>query len=283
MKISLIYLLGAGRSGTTLLSALLNNHSKINAIGEIHQFYEHIEQNKNCSCGLKLEECLYWNKTVRNLNKDKKDIHNAVKYSDEKEGHSNILRLIFRKSQDNKYLSYQERYFELINQYSKKEWLLDSSKYIARYLLLKKSNKLKIKGIYIVRDVRGVINSFDKKVQTQKSPLSAIAYYLLINFFGQLVCWIDKDVMKIKYEDLTKTPEKVLSRIYTHIFEQNQNEILLPKNFDMPHIIGGNRMKSNSMISIKSDLKWKRTIARPKQIGYYLLSFPIMLFNRYKI
>lgn len=283
MKISLIYLLGAGRSGTTLLSTLLNNHSNIKTIGEMHQFYEHIQLHKNCSCGLKLEECSNWKNIIESLEIKKEEIHKIVEYLDQKESHSNILKLIFKKSPNKKYLSYQDKYFEPIIQESKKEWLLDSSKYIARYLLLKKSKKIRIKGIYAVRDVRGVVNSFGKKVQTQKSPLSAIAYYLTINFFGQLICWMDKGVIKIRYEDLTKNPEEVLSKIYNHIFDQDQNMISLPNKFEMPHIIGGNRMKSSSTISIKSDLKWKKSISRFRQIGYYLLSLPIMLLNKYKI
>ena len=38
--INIIYLLGAGRSGTTLLATLLNNHDSIKTLGEMHQFFE---------------------------------------------------------------------------------------------------------------------------------------------------------------------------------------------------------------------------------------------------
>ncbi len=47
--IPLLYLLGAGRSGTTLMATVLGNQPKIQAVGEMHQFHEHLSNNKKCS------------------------------------------------------------------------------------------------------------------------------------------------------------------------------------------------------------------------------------------
>lgn len=282
MQTSIIYLLGAGRSGTTLLAAVLNSHLKITTIGEMHQFFEHLEQDKKCSCGAKLDECSFWSDVVSKLNFSKKEISVNVKTQEQKENHSNIFKLLFTKQLDNEYLNIQNSIFELIQKHTKTEWLLDSSKYIARYLLLKKGKKANIKGIYIVRDVRGVINSFNKQVQTPKNPLSTILYYSFVNFFGQITCWLNKDILKIRYEDFASTPEEVTNSIYQHIFE-NPERNSLSNVFEMPHIIGGNRMKESTSISIKKDENWKQDISRTKQIAYYILAFPFMTLNNYKI
>lgn len=282
-KGSLIYLLGAGRSGTTLLATVLNNHPQIRTLGEMHQFLEHLKDNKPCSCGLPLANCDNWSPIVKQLKFTKTEIRTNFQFTSDKEEHSNIPGLLLLNKNQSKYLESQNLVFETIGTIHPEKWLLDSSKYIARYLLLKKSSKYKLKGIYMVRDVRGVINSFSKKVQTPRTPISTIFYYLLINFFGQLVSWLDKDVIKIKYEDFVEDTEVTLKMIYRHIFDSQQDIGELTQAYGIPHLIGGNRMKHNKNIKINADNNWKKKISRPKQIMYYLISFPMMIVNSYKI
>jgi len=282
-KVKLIYLLGAGRSGTTVMASLLNAHSDIQTAGEMHQFLEHLAENKKCSCGEYLNFCQTWSKVLSDLQLDLDSIDSEMDIVLRAEQHRNILQLMFAKKSNEKYLNSQEKIFESVSNTCKNKYVLDSSKYIARYLLLKQSSKISIKGLYIVRDVRGVINSFNKKVQTPRRPISTILYYLLINFFAQIICWYDSDVIKVRYEDFVKKPNIELQRIYNHIFKEGKIKAELPEVFDVPHIIGGNRLKSNKQIKISADNHWKTAITRTKQICYYILAFPIMFINKYKI
>jgi len=279
-KVNFIYLLGAGRSGTTLLAILLNNHEKIETLGEMHQFYEFLEEGKNCSCGERLQHCLVWKNIQTKISLE--EISTRRKLLEEAETHGKIPKLLLTKSTNLQYLQVQEELFLQLQQQRKSEWFLDSSKYIARYLLLKKSKKLNLRGIYIVRDPRGVVYSFQKKVQTSKPPLSALLYYNLINFFGEIVYRLDKGILKIRYEDLVEKPEATLAKIYTHIFEEKTTAEVLPQYFKMPHIVGGNRMKAKKEIKIQPDRKWK-SMVKSKQILYYILSLPFVLMNRNKI
>src|SRR5690606_41764042 len=112
----------------------------------------------------------------KKLNFDGAEVVSKFKMVKKKERHNNIPKLLFNKRPDNEYLKIQNHIFKTITILSPKEWLLDSSKYISRYLLLKQSKQINIKGIYVVRDVRGVINSFNKQVQTPRNPISTIIY-----------------------------------------------------------------------------------------------------------
>lgn len=159
-RINLIYLLGAGRSGTTLLATLLNNHHQIETLGEMHQFYEFLDDNKNCSCGEKLINCNEWSIPSKFLTCN---IQHRKKISKEEEAHRQIPKLLLSNSKHQEYLDIHEETFKSIHQQRKSKWYVDSSKYIARFLLLKKSKELNVKGIYLVRDSRGVVHSFQKK------------------------------------------------------------------------------------------------------------------------
>ena len=281
-RISLIYLLGAGRSGTTLLAIVLNNHQDIKAIGEMHQFVEHLKDHKQCSCGELLQSCPFWNDIINDLGWDPNELANILEDIERKEEHKNILKLLLSKKADEEYLKTQTKIFGAIHKRAPSMTLLDSSKYIARYLLLKRSDKLDLKGVYVIRDVRGVINSFSKEVQTKRGPLSTIFYYMLVNFFGQIVSWLDKDIIKVKYEDLIEDPMNILNQIYTHTIGAEKKVNTLPGNYEMPHIIGGNRMKVQKNIKINKDFEWKSNISRRKQILYYILASPIMIINNYR-
>lgn len=284
MKTALIYLLGAGRSGTTLLATVLNSHPKIQTIGEMHQFVEHLKEGKQCSCGEEVKDCPFWGNIVNDLSFDENDLERLDTILQRSESHKNIPGLLLGdvKGTD-EYLKIQHDIFKSITLNVPNQVLLDSSKYIARYLLLKKGGLFNLKGVYVIRDVRGVINSFGKQVQTPKKPIATIVYYSLINFFGQILCWMDKDIVKIKYEDFVINPVLVTSQIHEHVFGEGHNNFELPKHYEMPHIIGGNRMKTSKSISIKPDVKWKANMPRDKQILYYILTLPLMLINRYKL
>jgi hypothetical protein len=176
-KINIIYLLGAGRSGTTMLTTVLNNHAKIFAVGEMHQFLDYVKDNKDCSCGEFLTDCSFWSQILNELNVAEISKTDIVNFSNEMEKHYNIPKHLINPTPNKKYSKIIDAVFEAIDKKVEKPWLLDSSKYIARYLLLKKNKSLNVKGIYMVRDVRGVIHSFGKNVQTPKKPFSAIMYY----------------------------------------------------------------------------------------------------------
>ena len=280
--IPLIYLLGAGRSGTTVIATVMNAHPNIQTAGELHQFFGHLLGDKDCSCGNTLATCEFWRNTSNNFQVSIKELRNWKRQIKKQEAHRNIPKYLFNKREYKDYCKIQELLFTNIKKETEGQWILDSSKYIGRYLLLKRSEKLKVRGVYVVRDVRGVIASFMKKVQTSRSPLSAILYYLMINTFAQLVCWMDREVVKVRYEDFMRDPERVVQEICGRISPTLDIPISLPSEFEMPHIIGGNRLRKHKTISLNFDEKWKTSIPRGKQILYYFLALPIMILNQYR-
>jgi len=284
MKKKVVYLLGAGRSGTTIMATVLGGNPQIVTIGEMHQFLDHVVEDKNCSCGVKMIDCTFWQRIISQLNISPEELKDWCLKSNNKEKHRNIPYLMSSQKEDIEYLNIHETIFNLIYSCtSNSKYLLDSSKYIARYLLLRKSKQMSVKGIFVVRDVRGVINSFMKKVQTSRSPISTIFYYTLINFFGQIVCWSDKNVIKVRYEDFVENTNDVLEMIYKHLEMDDSTKGYNSEEFEIPHIVGGNRLKHQSKITIRKDEKWKENIVRHKQFLYYFLTFPLMVVNKYKL
>ena len=281
--------MGAGRSGTTVLAAFLGNNKEIQNIGEMHQFFEHIDENKECSCGKQINECEFWkNKISEDLLKSTKQ--NRL-LSEKMESHSSIIKHLvnsFSNKENKQYIALHQLILNSIYSDSDKSTLLDSSKYIGRALALNKLVNIDLKVIYVVRDVRGVINSFSKKVQTSKSPLSTIVYYLVVNSVSEFVAKIllRKKVVKIRYEDLVNNPLQVFSRLETFLkldLTDVKNKIIDKQPFSLGHIVGGNRLKKNKEIYFRKDVSWEDKFSFLERVSYYILAFPIMFLNRYKL
>ena len=158
--------MGAGRSGTTALATFLGNNNEIQNIGEMHQFFEYLEARKECSCGKLLNECEFWRSKIDYPTQESSK--NSRILSGKMESHSSIFKHIvqlFNKKEIEEYIEIHQQILNSIQLGSEKTILLDSSKYIGRALALNKLENIDLKVIYVVRDVRGVINSFSKNVQ----------------------------------------------------------------------------------------------------------------------
>lgn len=284
----LLYIMGAGRSGTTALATFLGNNKEILNIGEMHQFFEHLDEEKKCSCGNQLNECEFWNNKI--TNNLLHSLSENRELSEKMESHSSIIKHIlhlFSKKEIKQYNKIQYQLLNTIHSDSKQPILIDSAKYIGRALALNDIKQLDLKVIYVVRDVRGVINSFSKKVQTSKSPLSTIVYYLFLNSVAEFVArfFFRRKIIKIRYEDMIESPIKLFDKLekfinvdLTDIKEKIKNE----QPFSVGHIVGGNRLKKNKKIYFRKDIGWKENFSFLKRVFYYILAAPIMFLNKYR-
>lgn len=281
--------MGTGRCGTTALATFLGNSSEILNLGEMHQYFEHVVDEKECSCGTRLVECEFWKDKI-SVNPLKSTKKNRI-LSERMESHSSIIKHLmnsFSNVEYKRYIDLHQSIFDSIQSDSKKSTLLDSSKYIGRALALNKLENIDLKIIYVVRDVRGVINSFSKKVQTSKSPLSTIGYYLAINLVAEIISRfiLRKKVVKIRYEDLINNSNSLFDRLESALnlnLQDVKGKIEKNEEFEIGHIIGGNRLKKNKKIYFRKDVSWEDKLSFLERASYYILAFPTMLFNKYKL
>ncbi len=68
-KIPILYIIGSGHSGSTLLDMLLGGHSKIVGVGEFRMFSNQKQklENQICTCGKKILDCSFWKKVSQTI------------------------------------------------------------------------------------------------------------------------------------------------------------------------------------------------------------------------
>jgi len=218
MKI--IYIMGAGRSGSTILDILLGNGEDILSCGELRWY---VANQGIPSGGKKIspKTAIFWQKIGTKLREkfpDGIEFSQLKKLSRKYEYHSGIFNLGFDKKEWSRYSQFVSTLYETIFENISQSTIVDSSKYPYRALKVAEILPYEIGFIYLKRDPRGVVKSFAKKgIPLGSKPwLSANLYYLLNNLLCQFAVYRLKrkhKVVEVKYEALIGKPIETLTRI----------------------------------------------------------------------
>lgn len=218
MNKTIIYIIGAGRSGTTLLDVLLGNADGIFSGGEMNRYP--VDEGVVKGLESKPERTHFWDSFGRDflpqidLN-HQKDIHHKVEY------HTQYLKRLLGLNDEQAYKEYQaylEKFYAMLFDRIEEDIVIDSSKYPGRALAMSETLNYRTCYLYIKRDPVQVVRSFAKTdvyIPT-KSWSSANLYYLTVNSLCQYTLSKLRShhpIHEIRYEELVLEPEKVLTDI----------------------------------------------------------------------
>lgn len=281
----ILYIIGAGRSGTTLLDIILGNAENTFSLGEIIRFPE----LKACPHGMdsQTENYQFWKNIEKEMgmaNMDFVDHDQFLGISKDLEYHRNFLKYFFSfflpESKSIKYGSYWDRLFDAVFKNSGKKILIDSSKYPLRALALNKFCRHRIDFIYLLRDPADVVRSFAKKEveQPAKFFISANIYYFAINLLARFVISRIKNagVVSISYNDLINKPEATLHKI-EKVLDLNLSipiQIIINNgDLQVGKLFEGNRIRLNKTLKLKPEKKSDQKKNIKDQISYLVNFF----------
>jgi hypothetical protein len=69
-RIKVISIVGAGRSGSTLLERTLATIDGFDSVGELWRIWESSQRNSLCGCGLQIKDCPAWNIILSSFDKN---------------------------------------------------------------------------------------------------------------------------------------------------------------------------------------------------------------------
>jgi len=265
---SIIYIMGAGRSGTTLVDIVLGNGKKIFSCGEILKFFSLRGVPHGFSEDTKIFQ--FWKRVEKIFFLRNHDTYEELSdLTKSFESHSSFFFTMFglhSKAKKLRYKNTMQNLFESISEESGRSIFIDSSKYPGRLIALSRCLSHKIHVIHIKRDPVFVVRSFLKKniEQPSKNLISANIYYFIISFF----CFIVKkmitnvDFIEIKYEDFISTPQSVLKNI-SNEFDIDLSYIAKKINdndeLSVGYLFEGNRIRLKSSLKlINSDSTLKK-------------------------
>jgi hypothetical protein len=284
-----VYIMGHGYSGSTLLTFLLGSHPQIATIGElgIAPLAKTTPEEYFCSCRERIRDCGFWQRVSREMAErghpfDIWDadldfrapgtvlsdvVLRAVQRGPVLEtARTTALRVVPRARRElSRVLARIKALAETVTGIKGGSTFLDSSKRPERATLMQRFGGFDMRVIHLVRDGRAVSWSTMKNLNVD--PQEATRSWLADNHgceharrFFPASHW-----MTLRYEDLCTDPLKTLEKVYGFIGVPAKNGVNDFRSID--HHIIGNRMRLSTTSEIRLDESWKQALT-PEQRAY---------------
>lgn len=296
--IRVVYVMGAGRSGSTVLDTILNNHEDVIGVGElVHLFIEGSAAKENCSCGEARDACEIW-RSVRERWSELTGLPSITQHERLMTKFTRVQRLAIpewhRLRSGNpdpdfaKCIKQTHATYQAIAEATGKRVIIESSKNPLRAKLLCLTPGLDVRLVHLVRDARGVAWSRMKPFAKSKEggvpqdirpkPIHLSAgYWLFMNFLSEQVrkSFPDQPSTRIHYEDFVSSPERTLTEIGEVAgldYSSVANRLLAEEPMAPGHLYAGNRVRTAGPIKLRSDIAWAEKLTPNQKRLTWLLA-----------
>ena len=281
-SIKVIHFIGSGRSGTTLLNILLDNHPSITGVGELSYITRHIWPELGyCGCGKRIDNCEIWKDIYKRWIDESHNnmLEEHISLQNDFERYRQIKRLIWKCNWETrefrKYSDYQTKLYRAILDVNNGSIIADASKHPLRVWSLSHIPEIDLRVIHVIRDPRGV--AWSRKKSYDKDPKSGLGWnvysqpvwqsalrWIFINLLSDYVSNRVNKVIKLRYEDLIQNPFDTLLRIGEFVglrFQNMAHKISSGESITVGHIAAGNRLRMEKHIVLRRDSNWKTNMS----------------------
>ena len=220
----IIYIMGPGRGGSTVLERVLNSAPSVFALGEFQTFWRTEHKNLFCACGCPVPRCAFWREVIEAARFGRSEL-NALRSGD-----AGLIRTKYliknrfslsRIATDpavRAYIELQTILLDAVSKVSGCETLIDSSKESQRAWILATAPEASI--IHLYRNATDTIVSWrllkwDKGLNAPMRKMSiqtAASEWWKIECFGRMLAKLHP-LIRINYEDFAVSPKAVLNSI----------------------------------------------------------------------
>lgn len=297
-----IYIVGQGRSGSTLIDRVLGEFEGVESLCEIrHLWRQGFLENHHCSCGHSFEECGYWRSVAANIPLTRTDIQKCADLLPELTRTGRIpgdlahVKSRRRVKEESHVQDCLQALYRTLAEITGSSVFVDSSKSPAGALLLSRIDKLTVHLLHIVRDIRGVVYSMQKgNISPQfAGPMNTMRPLRTV------VSWIGRNAAcemlrsrlpyyRMRYEDFVRAPEEAIAKLGARIPPlQGRNPPNIRKGtLDLQeiHTIAGNPSRfASGTTTIREDLEWADRLSRRTRLAVTMTALPMILRYGYSL
>jgi hypothetical protein len=282
-RLPFVYLTSPPFSGSTLFSFLANAHPAIATVGEMSGPVRSQDPDAYlCSCGQPIRRCLFWRQvgdrmackgfefdpgafeTKLQLASDQladRLLVGSLRYSTLESLRDGIVKILPMHGRRLRGLVARiEALAASILEVTGKSVFFDASKNPMLIRQLTQSHKVDLRVVHLVRDVRGA--SLSMRVNKGETNWRrALTSWVHTNsaIERHLRCLPDDRWMRIRYEDMCRTPEETLNRLYSFC---GVEPFKLPSEIgNVVHHIVGNRMRLSGIGQVRLHEEWRSRLS----------------------
>ncbi|GAB1259770.1 sulfotransferase family protein [Aurantivibrio plasticivorans] len=299
-KPTLLYIVGMGHSGSTLLELLLNRVDNVASMGEISLFSLQLYRDEKtrwvgqCSCGQRPNRCPRWGSVIKAINEKNQTDLMASPFSwtvsdlglEEEFGKQKLftyfkykatrflrssayknrsrLRVVF----DLFTRSRIERRDDLIDFYAEDagvDFVVDASKDPIEMRDIVEFSRLNPKVIFLTRNPMGLAWS-SLRNKNQSVDVTAKTWVRLNERILDLLNDVPKSQwIHVEYEELCRDPELVLEKVAEFAGVSPFRLTTPDDEFLKRHTIAGNKHRFKKLAEVREDLEWKEKLTLEQQ------------------
>ncbi|MGC2288629.1 MAG: sulfotransferase [Thermoplasmata archaeon] len=284
--IRLVYVLGAGRCGSTLLDRVLGAHPDISSTGELFHFPGNLLGTPQpCSCGLDANACPFWSSVRSEVEQQfpLTDLKKGRRYESTRSLPRTALLAGIPGSSVSLYARRLAVLLRAISTQSQKSIVVDSSKYPSRGLIMwrTRSMGIDVRYIHMIRDGRGLVWSKRRTADGQglgltppeKNAADLAVWWVVSNVLSGLLFRFRRGrYLRIRYEDLMADPARTLGEVGRFVGVDLTDVIALireGKPLPVGHVVGGNRLRFDRTLVLKADTEWQRNLPREDERTFW--------------
>jgi hypothetical protein len=297
---TVVYIGGAGRSGSTLLERLLGAVPGVATLGEVvHLPSRGLVDGERCGCGEPLTTCPFWGPVGQEAFGGW-DAVDGTAWRDlqlrvDRNRHLPLLavpaRAGFRRDLAD-HVGRLDQLYRAAARVSGAAVLVDSSKHASTAFALRHLRAVDVRFVHLVRDSRGVAYSWTKEVARPEtetgelmptySPTSAAGWWDAFNVMLTALQATGAPLTRLRYEDLLDDPAAALRRLLAptgHPLEPGWDDFLTPEGAHLgpSHSVAGNPMRFRTgTIPLRRDDAWRDALPAPDRRVVTALTSPFL-------
>jgi hypothetical protein len=223
-----LYIAGAGRSGSTILDRVLGSLPRVGSFNELNNVFEHgFRHNRGCACGQPFRACEYWCGVADRTGLDAATIERAIDLSRRFDRtrmfpalYSGLMRARTRAGLT-EYRDILGRLLGAMSAQAGLDTIVDSSKMPTRALVLAGVPNIDVRVIHLVRDPRAVASAwrnakFDPgkddamdRFSIRRTLMFWAVRQLLSERLGRRMPYL-----RLRYEDFAALPAAALQEVF---------------------------------------------------------------------
>jgi hypothetical protein len=300
-----LYIGGAGRSGSTLLDRLLGQLPGVCAVGEVvHLWRRGVVGNELCGCAVPFRRCGFWSEVGRRaFGGWDASPADEVLALERTVGRHRFIPLLLTPgvapvfdARAARYREIQRRLYAAIHEVAGGGVVVDSSKSVPQAFVLAGMPSVDLSLVHLVRDSRGVAYSWTKRVPRPEvrggttympvyGPARAAAEWTADNLLFQLL-GRGRPYRRIRYEGLVRRPQPLVRDILEAVGIRSAGMSFLGEDhvFLRPtHSVSGNPMRfSNSRVDLRPDDQWRNRMPVGQRVVVSAMTWPLLAYYGYR-
>jgi hypothetical protein len=295
-----LYIVGLGRSGSTLIDNILGQVDGFFSAGELRSIWDSgMIENRRCGCGARFHDCELWQAILNYAfgSRGELDPKRLVELRQKHTRTRHLAKMWLRggrwrdDGEEGYFRSTLGALYDAIFEVTGSTVVVDSSKVPTYGYVLSRMETVAVFVLHLIRDSRATAYSWSvpkpelDRERPSFMPRYSLAHSALIwdvwNVAAELLWSSDKSCyMRLHYEDFVANPQRAIHDILEMLGETDKSVPFVETQrvrLHPTHTVAGNPNRfGTGIVTIRPDVSWRSRMKPPKRALVTAMTCPLL-------